>query len=82
VRVLDGGKINLDGYDEKHRLGITFDNVIFDNPKSNPIKASHVDVTLGPGAVNFRPSGDDVRILGSPGSGTPNSCQGKFVSMK
>jgi polygalacturonase len=82
VRVLNAGKINLDGYDEQHRLGITFDNVFFDQPAGNPIKASHAVVTLGPGAANFLPSGADVRVLGSPGKGKPNACEGKFVPMK
>jgi polygalacturonase len=82
VRVLNAGRINLEGYDESHRLGITFDNVILDSPPSNPIKASHAAVTLGPGAVNFRPSGAGVTVLGSPGNGKPNACEGKFVPMR
>jgi polygalacturonase len=82
VRVLNAGRINLEGYDESHRLGITFDNVIFDSPPSNPIKASYAAVTLGPGAVNFRPSGAGVTVLGSPGNGKPNACEGKFVPMR
>src|SRR5215469_2277277 len=81
VRVLNAGKINLDGYDENHKLGITFDNVVFDSPSSNPIKASHAEVGLGPGLVNFRPVGADVQVLGSPGFGKPNACEGKFVPM-
>ena len=82
VRVLNAGKINLDGYDENHKLGITFDNVVFDNPASNPIKATHAVVTLGPGPVNFRPTGADVQVVGSPGSGRPNACEGKFVPLQ
>jgi polygalacturonase len=82
VRVINAGRIVLDGYDSSHRLGITFDNVEFDDPMRNPIKASHADITLGPGPVNFRPSGDDVRVTGAPGRGTPNACEGKFVPMK
>jgi polygalacturonase len=82
VRVLNAGRITLEGYDESHRLGITFDNVAFDSPSSTPIKASHAAVTMGPGAVNFRPSGADVTVLGSPGNGKPNACEGKFVPMK
>ena len=82
VRVLNAGKINLDGYDENHKLGITFDNVVFDNPASNPIKASHAVVTLGPGPANFRPAGADVQVVGSPGSGRPNACEGKFVPLQ
>jgi polygalacturonase len=81
VRVLSPGRITLDGYDAQHRLGITFDNVILDQPASR-IAARYADVTLGPGPVAFRPSGPGVRVLGSPGQGTSNACQGKFVPMK
>ena len=79
VRVLNAGRIALDGYDDRHRLGITFDNVTFDRPSGNPIKATHADVVLGPGPANFSPSGEDVRVTGNPGNGAPNACEGKFV---
>jgi polygalacturonase len=81
VRVLDGGKITLQGYDEKHRLGITFDNVTSEPAASTKVAAIHAVVTLGPGPVNFHPSGNDVRIIGNPGTGTPNTCTDKFIPM-
>src|SRR5260370_34551084 len=67
VRILGGGKITLDGVDEKHRLGITFDNVTMDDPAAVKITATHADVKLGPGAVNFRPTGEGVAVTGIPG---------------
>jgi polygalacturonase len=77
VRVLDGGKITLEGYDAQHRLGIQFDNVSLD--KTGTVKAIHADITEGPGPVNFRPSGEDVNVSGTPGKGTPNACVDKFI---
>jgi len=79
VRVLGMGKITLEGYDESHRLGIRLDNVILDAPAEVKINASHADITLGPGPVNFRPSGDDVQFTGNPRNGKPNACSDKFV---
>ena len=76
VRVLDGGKVTLVGYDATHRLGIRFDGVDLDNAK---ISAAHADILLGPGMANFRPSGEDVNVEGTPGKGTANACVDKFV---
>ena len=79
VRILDGGKITLDGFDESHRLGITFDNMILDDPAAVKVVAHHADVKLGPGPVNFRPSGEGVVVSGAPGKGSKNACSDKFV---
>ena len=81
VRILSPGKVMLQGLDTKHRLGIHFDNVTLDAPADTPIAANHADITLGPGPVNFRPSGEDVRVIGSPGQGRPDACQDKFVPL-
>ena len=81
VRVMDGGKITLQGFDEKHRLGMTFDNVQLDTPASIRVLAEHADLTLGPGPVNLRAVGEDVKIGGTPGQGAPNACEGKFVAL-
>src|SRR5260370_15912877 len=74
VRVLDGGKITLQGYDAQHRLGIQFDNVVLDKPEAVKITAVHSEIKQGPGPSNIRVTGDDVRVLGTPGQGTPNAC--------
>lgn len=81
VCVLSPGKVLLQGYDAKHRLGITFDNVILNSLAATKIVAAHADITLGPGPVNFRPEGEDVRVVGNPGEGTPNVCTDKFIPM-
>ncbi len=81
VRILGGGRITLDGYDQGHRLGMTFDNVVLDSPKEIAILARHAILALGPGPVDFRPSGEDVEIQGAAGKGAPNACREKFVPM-
>jgi polygalacturonase len=81
VRVLGAGKITLEGYDTTHRLGIQFDDVILDSPLQVKMVASRADITLGPGSVNFLPSGDDIRITGKPGPGKTMTCADKFVSL-
>jgi hypothetical protein len=75
-----GGKVTLDGFDAKHRLQMTFDNVYFAAPFPG-VHAEHADFVLGPGAVNFRPEGEDVRVEGKPGKGPPNACAEKLVPM-
>jgi polygalacturonase len=80
VRILTPGKITLDGFDNKHRLGIAFDNVTLDGAASQ-ILARHAEVQLGPGRVNFYPAGDDVAIQKVKGTGAANACTGKFVPM-
>jgi polygalacturonase len=80
VVVEGGGKVTLDGFDAKHRLQMTFDNVYFAAPFPG-VHAEHADFVLGPGAVNFRPEGEDVRVEGKPGKGPPNACAEKLVPM-
>ncbi len=79
ARVEGGGKVTLEGYDATHRLGIQFDDVIFDDPNAIKVSATHADVKAGPGPFNLKIEGDDVHVLGTPGSGTKNACTGKFV---
>ena len=81
VRILGAGKITLDGFDATHLLGITFNNVTLSDPAKMKITGTHALVTLGPGPVNFRPAGDDVKIAGAPGQGAPNACESKFVPL-
>lgn len=79
VRLLCGGKITLDGFDAAHKLEMAFDNVIGDEPSELKVTGSHAMLTMGPGPVNLRASGEDVTVTGTPGNGSPNSCQNKFV---
>ena len=50
-------KVTLLGYDATHMLGLTLDNVVVDDIASGTLSASYADITLGPGSVNFTPSG-------------------------
>jgi len=81
VRIRDGGKITLDGFDAQHRLGIAFDNVRLDAPSAIQWRAANAAITLGPGPVNFRPSGPDVTVERRPGKGMPEDCAAQFVPM-
>jgi hypothetical protein len=79
VRVIGDGKVKLEGLDAKHRLGIQFDNVIFDQPRSIKLTAVNAEITRGPGDVNLGFGGEDVQVGGKMGQSTPNACTGKFV---
>jgi len=81
VGIFGGGKLSLQGFDAAHRLEITLDNVTLDGSAPARVIAAHAAVTLGPGPVDFHPSGDDVQVTGSPGAATPVSCSEKFVPM-
>lgn len=81
VGIFGGGKLSLQGFDAAHRLEITLDNVTIDGSAPARVTAAHATVTLGPGPVNFHPSGDDVQVMGAPGTAIHNSCSDKFVPM-
>ncbi|HVV16032.1 MAG TPA: glycosyl hydrolase family 28 protein [Polyangia bacterium] len=85
VHVVSGGsnapKVTLDGYDSSHLNSVTLDNVVVDGVSSSNVSASYTKVTLGPGAVNFTPSGTGVTVTNNvSGSSTPNPCTGKWVT--
>ena len=74
-------KVTLDGYDSSHIGSITLDNVIVDGISSANVTASYTNVTLGPGNVNFLPSGTNVNVTNSiAGPSTPNPCTNKWVT--
>jgi len=79
VRIAGAGKVTLEGLDEAHRLGIQFDNVVFDDPSAIQTSAEHAAVTAGPGPFNLKIAGEDVRVSGSPGPAPPNPCADKFA---
>lgn len=79
VRILDGGKITLDGFDATHKLEMRFDNVIGDAPGDLKITGAHAALTIGPGPMNLPVAGKDVTVTGAQGAGNPNSCVDKFV---
>jgi polygalacturonase len=84
IHVLTGGntpKVTLNGYDASHLNSVTLDNVIVDNVSAANVTASYTKVTLGPGNVNFTPSGTSVTVTNSiSGTSTPNACTGKWVT--
>jgi len=80
VRISGGGKIQLEGYDATHRVGIRLDGVMLtDGPAQYKVSAQHADVTLGPGPVNIPMGGTDSTVAGKAGSGNLPGCSDKFV---
>jgi polygalacturonase len=81
IRIEGGGKITLQGFDEKHALEMTFDNVTADSAANLKITAEYAGLAFGPGPVNIRPAGPSVTIKDSAGKGAPNACANRFVPM-
>ncbi len=81
VRVLEGGKVILEGYDTARPLAMVWDNVTFDDPKSFKVSAAHVALKQGPGPMNLPISGENVKITGDAGDAPANACTGKFVPL-
>ena len=80
VRISGGGKIQLNGFDATHRIGILFDGVtLADSPALYKFAIDHADITLGPGPVNFQMTGTDSTVRGAAGKGGLDSCAAKFV---
>jgi polygalacturonase len=80
VRISGQGKITLDGFDQARRLGLTFDGVVLNPVGSIQITAGHVDLKVGPGPVNFVPTGEDVHVMGNPAKVPGGACEEKFAS--
>jgi polygalacturonase len=73
--------VTLDGYDAAHLNSVTLDNVIIDGITASGVTAEYTTVTLGPGTVNFKPSGTGVTVTNKvSGNSTPNACVGKWVT--
>jgi polygalacturonase len=74
-------RVTLDGYDASHMNSITLDNVVIDGISPSNVVASYTSVMLGPGNVNFTPSGTGVSVTnGISGTSQPNPCTGKWVT--
>lgn len=74
--------VTIDGYDTGHITGLTLDNVVIDGISSANVSATNASITLGPGNVNFTPSGTNVTVMNDiSGSSTPNPCTGKFITL-
>jgi polygalacturonase len=73
--------VTIDGHDATHLTTITLDNVVVDGIASSDVKAAFATVTLGPGNVNFTPSGSNVTANNQiSGTSTPNPCTDKWVT--
>ena len=73
--------VTLDGYSASVLNSVTLDNVIVDGITAKEVTAEYTKVTLGPGNVNFTPSGTGVTVTNNiSGSSTPNACTGKWVT--
>lgn len=80
VHVVNGGKITLEGFDAVHRFQMQFDNVTVGEGAETT--ATHTDLVLGPGPVNFLPSGTDVHVTGEAAKvSRTSSCESRFVPM-
>jgi polygalacturonase len=77
VLIQNGARILLDGLDASHHLGISFHNVVLEQPEAIQITADHADIHLD--ESNISVSGDDIKVSGKPSKGTPNACADKFV---
>jgi polygalacturonase len=80
VRISGGGKLQFNGYDHTHRIGVTLDGLLLlDGVSHYTAQAIHTDLTFGPGPVNPVFTGDDSNVIGKEVSGTLPSCAAKFV---
>jgi polygalacturonase len=79
IRILTGGRIMLQGFDARHPLAMTFDNVWFDNLPDTKVQSEHANLNFV--STNLKVSGENVRIAGPNSQPTPNACTGKFIPM-
>ncbi|MEP6731082.1 MAG: pectinesterase family protein [bacterium] len=81
VRVTEGGKVILEGYDAARPLRIAWDNVTFDDPAKYKVSAQYVELKAGPGPMNLPITGENVRVTGAGSEAPANACAGKFVPL-
>ena len=79
VRVLTGGKVTLQGFDAKHMLGMTFDDVWFDDLPGTKVLAEHANLDFV--STNLKVTGENVMVTGGGAKSRANACAGKFVPM-
>jgi polygalacturonase len=74
-------KVTLDGYSASYINSVTLDNVVVDGITAGNVQASYTNITLGPGNVNFTPSGTGVTVTNNiSGTSTPNPCTNKWTT--
>lgn len=80
VRLSGGGKIQFNGFDDTHRIGVTLDGLFaLDRPNLYRAQTTHTDLTFGFGPVNVIFTGDDSTVNGKPAKGSLTGCTSKFV---
>ena len=77
VHTTNGGRLTFAGLDAAHRMELALDNVVIDGLKKGDVTARFAVISVKQG--NVEPSGEDVRITGAPGGGTPQSCYNRFA---
>jgi len=83
VHILGTGSSSstLRGYDATRPLIISFDNVVFENPAGATFTARDAQITVGPGPVNFTPTGTNVLVTGEiTGTDPPRACDDAWVT--
>ncbi len=80
VVVTTAGRITLLGHDATHLLKMTLDGVRMEGGQPQGIRAAHARIALGPGPVNFIPTGEDVRVRRVGGESRTFSCAERFVA--
>jgi polygalacturonase len=80
VRISGGGKLQFDGFDNTHRIGVILDGVVaLDSIQRYKAQANHTDLTFGAGPVNLIFTGDDSTVTGKQVKGSLPGCAEKFV---
>jgi polygalacturonase len=75
-----GGLATFRGWDAAHPIGITLNNVVFDNQPTS-ITASNTNLTLGPNPVSINPIGTAVTVTDQvTGSASPRDCTDAWVT--
>ena len=80
MRISGGGKLQFNGFDHTHRIGVTLDGLLLlDKPSLYKAQAIHTDLTFGPGPVNPVFTGDDSTVTGKEVPGALPACAASFV---
>lgn len=82
IHILTQGSYTFLGADPDHKLGLLFDNVFADNQRNSRFTARDAEFAIGPRRGNLEPAGVNVTRTSLPNSasGTPLSCENRFVS--
>ncbi|HEY9227165.1 MAG TPA: pectinesterase family protein, partial [Gemmatimonadaceae bacterium] len=79
VRVLDAGRVILQGYDAARMLRMSWDDVYFDQPASIKVMAKNAVIAKGPGPMNLAIAGENVQVSGTASDAPRLDCERKFV---